>query len=308
VSIPRNLSVIRIAADLGLKLGKDRRWGPCPACGDDSKRPPIYLHHNNTGWTCSRCSAAGDAVDLISFALVGTKGRDAGSRFGEVIAWLKERGEVTIEPVVHQPRAEPVRPPALTLSEMLKQCTPAWEHDAARAYLEGRGFTHPVPAGVVPPWFSAPWWPRFFTRHWPLVVPAYTGHGVLGGLHGKAISGNAPRKSTWPREVESIGLFFADPVLARPMLWGKASPAVVVIAEGITDYLWACHEMSGQAAVIGIESGSIDALAHVAFPPDCEIFIGTDPDGAGDEYATKIALTLSPRPCLRLPLHRLRAA
>ena len=109
-SLPRNLLIPRVATDLGMKIGKSQRWGPCPSCGSNpKKRPPVYLHHRDTAWTCSRCEEGGDAIDLISFAIVGTKGRNAGPRFQEVVAWLEERGTIDLPTQDTGPEPEPVR-------------------------------------------------------------------------------------------------------------------------------------------------------------------------------------------------------
>lgn len=314
-----------------LKPMKDR-WGPCPACKVDPKRGAVYLGHGGTSWTCTRCEATGDGIDLVSFVLIGCKGRDAGPRFPEVLAWLKDRHHITIE-AKDQPEPEPVRPPITTLAGALRACTPAHLHHDASKFLASRGILGPVPAGVLPSDFGTDWWPRPFTDNWPLVVPCFTGDGHLGGMHGRAIyndlvkaerwterracTGDGPhawvrvpagkstkvvcsvchveqgRKSTWPRKVSSQGLLFADPTIARPWLQGGTPPERVLIVEGITDFLAACSVNDG-LPILGIESGSHKAFRLMRWADDCRVTFATDNDAAGDGYAKRILEHLPP--------------
>jgi 5S rRNA maturation endonuclease (ribonuclease M5) len=141
------------------------------------------------------------------------------------------------------------------------------------------------------------------------VIPAYDHTGAARSIHARAIDDSAIRKTTWPQGVDSKGLFFADPRLARPMLRGKGTKAdKVLICEGLTDYLWSVQSAPEDCAVIGIASGSIASLNLVRWPSDVKIYIGADPDAAGDRYASEIAASLSSIPCRRIPLHTLRTS
>ena len=78
----QNSSFKSIAGNLGMS-GKGNRWTPCPACGEEQvgskdKRGPIGIVQstNSTGWTCFRCQAGGDMMDLVAYSLEGVKCRD----------------------------------------------------------------------------------------------------------------------------------------------------------------------------------------------------------------------------------------
>jgi 5S rRNA maturation endonuclease (ribonuclease M5) len=68
-----------------------------------------------------------------------------------------------------------------------------------------------------------------------------------------------------------------------------------VIVEGMTDYiaasLWACKQQCTKnetVAILGITSGSINALSKINWPDGKKVIIATDNDDAGNSYAKKI--------------------
>ena len=72
-----------VAAAVGVSP-RGKNWTPCPnpKCGVERRgkadtRGPV-VGGTEGGWSCVVCDAAGDAVDLVSFATVGVRYRDAG--------------------------------------------------------------------------------------------------------------------------------------------------------------------------------------------------------------------------------------
>lgn len=321
-----------LAQSLGLHP-KGRRWGPCPACNaprtsSSDPRPPLILP--GKGWTCYACHAQGDAINLVSYALLGR--RDAGHEFPAVLAWLTERGFLAPDAALPRSRLTPRpqrastgqpdpsaprhRPPHSEVGAILRRCRKPHEDADTRAFLASRKLPIDVPAGVLPPTFSAPWWPSPWSTLWPLVIPAYEADGTLASMHGRAVHPVAkdgetgpPRKTTWPAGCEAIGLLFADPVLARPLLRGLGAPgSKVLIVEGLTDYLAASALLRGRYGVLGIASGSAPALGLVRWPERTTLLIATDNDTAGERYAAAIVEACWMVTCKRVPLHLMEAA
>ena len=318
-----------IAARLGMTR-KRHRVGPCPACGVErsskDRRPPVGLRPDDTGWKCHACSTTGDVIDLISWALLGRRAKDAGAEFRKIKVWAEE-GEALVQSSVAE--WEPILPPEDEVRMILKACAPVASVQSAKlaAFLGRRGFNPSrIPAGVLPSpgwpgWQKiskveierkgrttlVPWWPAKWAAIWPLVIPAYDYSGRPRSIHARAIDDRAIRKTTWPQGVHSKGLFFADPHLARPMLRGQPFQGdKILICEGLTDYLWSVQSAPERCAVIGIASGSISSMKALHWPVDAKIYIGADPDPTGDRYAAEIAAAISPILCRRIPLHILR--
>lgn len=90
-------TVAEVAAALGM-VDARRGIGPCPACNADRRggndpRPPMGATGDGHGWSCFRCKATGDAVDLAALRLAGAKLRElTAERRADVRAWFAERG------------------------------------------------------------------------------------------------------------------------------------------------------------------------------------------------------------------------
>lgn len=308
----KQAGVMGVAARLGLRQ-KKQRLEPCPVCNAErtgaDRRPTVGVRRDNRGWKCHACGATGDAVDLASFAIVGCKASRAGSDFRKIRSWwLQDGPELVWEPSQY----EVSRPPAEEVQRVLKACRAPSEASlpGLPAFLAKRGFNpRTVAAGILPPrswdgWSGIRWWPRIWTEQFPLVIPAFTGAGNLVSIHGRSIDDSATRKTTWPKGHDSAGLLFADSRYARRMLRNQPTDAeTLLIVEGLTDYLWAVQTAPDRCAVIGIASGSANALQLPRWPKGLRFYIGCDPDPTGDSYAVKVAEALSPHTCRRLPLH-----
>lgn len=268
--------------------------GPCPACHEarakGDRRPPVVLRSEDRWW-CSLCKVAGDAYDLVGLRLLGRRAREAGAEFTRILDWLRDRGDV--EKIEAKPPAPPVRPPRVGVLEALRRAVPlsATRDPDVLDFLARRRLGRGAPGGVLPPEFvSLPWWPAGWSRRWPLVVPAVDAQGAVRSLHARAVAPGAEPKTLWPKGVDAVGLVFADPRHARPWLQGAGRvciPSHVLIVEGLTDYLRACTEAPGWA-VIGIESGSTEALGGMPWAPTQRVYMAPDADGPGDDYARRI--------------------
>jgi 5S rRNA maturation endonuclease (ribonuclease M5) len=79
----------------------------------------------------------------------------------------------------------------------------------------------------------------------------------------------------------------------------------VLFVEGITDFIKVssvAERESIKLAVLGGTSGSFGSVGKLNIPDGVDVFVGTDPDLKGDEYARTIQMQLGSRACYRLPL------
>ena len=79
----------------------------------------------------------------------------------------------------------------------------------------------------------------------------------------------------------------------------------VLFVEGLTDFLKCSAEVEDlkiNLAVLGGASGSFDTVSKISIPSNVKVYIGTDPDEQGREYAQKISSHLKGRRTFRIPL------
>lgn len=292
-----------MAPELGLTM-RGRRYGPCPACNEDrstkDRRAPVFPMHNGARWKCYACGAHGGAASAVCYRLFGEELPKGDPRWAQAIAWYAERGWAeargnapTVQPrPIPTPKPQPVR--HIDPSGILRQCRPPDCHE----WLQSRGYTRPVPAGMLPPgWMDKDWWP--WPDRFPLVVPAFDTSGVLRSMHGRSLASNDDRKTTWPKGTTSRGLVMATKP-ARAMLREQSSPDTLIICEGLTDYLQLGQDP--KAAILGVASG-VD-LSNLKLNPGTLVIVVTDGDLSGDTYAQHIADQLAPHPVRRLECPR----
>jgi hypothetical protein len=254
-------------------------------------RLPIHLRSNGE-WGCNACQRHGDIRTLIalSLGLPDTRGRN----WWRVKEWI-ETGEnraieFTPEPIT---RIDPL--PALTRSVPFAKSQDPRLH----AWLAKRNISPAAPGGWLPR-FSAPWWPGHTETHaawserYPVVVPCCDARGSIVSMQGISPDDSSKR---WPRGASSKAVLFADRGM-RAWLAGRAPPPkVLVIVEGVIDYL----TVSPLKPTLGIAAGFDEALAAVTLPDDTSVYFGTHLDGtAGYLYQDKVADALN-HPVRRLP-------
>lgn len=240
---------------------------------------------------CAHCKATGDVVRLAAWVMHGgPKPADWGAVRGFFAGrgWCEGDRGAWVPPPRKPPPPEPGYPDAAALGRLLAACQPVQAVNEAVAFCFSRGWPLPVPAAVLPEVYPWPrWWGFGRDRVWRMAVTAVDARGQVRSLHARAIVETACGKTRWPSGCGCRKLLFADPVNARPMLRGAATPSKVLVVEGITDYLAACAQRLPDVAILGATSGGFSALGEAQLG-NADVVIATDADAAGDGYAAEI--------------------
>ncbi len=295
------------------------------------RRLAIGVRPDGQGWRCFQCEAGGDAIALAAAVTTGSTkpsswadvlGRcaaaelcDASPASGFAHAYRQARRS----PVSPPHPLPPNRPPLGEVQGLWKRCRSVLDDDAVSGWLRSRGFNpgdvadrdlaRALPqAGPLPPWARGPdgdWRRSCHT----CVLPLFDATGALVSLRARAVRDVEGPKALAPAGFEVRGLVLADP-LARLMLAGaslgdgNAAADLVrevglIIAEGEPDFLtWATHWSDAAElapAVLGIIAGSWTDDLAARVPTGTVVALRTHHDKAGDEYARRIASTLSSR-------------
>jgi len=141
---------------------------------------------------------------------------------------------------------------------------------------------------------------------WRLIVPAFDAEGSFCSLHARAVCDtNGAPKTLWPSGFQAGGLFMPNRHAVKMMQGKPEGIDGVLFVEGITDFIKASSEAERESiklAVLGGTSGSFKSAGKLNIPAGIDIYVGTDPDQKGDEYASTIQMQLGSRACYRLPL------
>lgn len=141
---------------------------------------------------------------------------------------------------------------------------------------------------------------------WGLIVPAFDAKGRFCSIHARATKEtDGMPKTLWPKGYEAGGLFMPNRHAVK-MLRGESEIDGLLFVEGITDFIKASTEVEREGmclAVLGGTSGSFCKIKDLAIPDKAKIYIGTDPDEKGEEYARTIRTQLGSRTAYRLPLY-----
>lgn len=313
--------VLAVAEAVGLRVVR-RRFGPCPACGRaEPRHPPLTVRHEGRGWMCAGCKETGDVVALVSWVVTGTKRPATGDGWAAVRAAFASKGWCSADerqrgawtPPTPKPAPPPLPyPDEREVLDLLRVCRPVatvpevagWCRDKFKIDADA---VSRLPAAVLPDVYR---WPRWWSpkwRPWRLVVSMVDNTGTIRSIHARATEDVGDMgKTRWPYERRADGLLFADPRVARPMLRGKAEPRVVVVCEGITDYLAAAVRARPDTAVLSACSGGFGALAGAKIPRSAVVYAWTDPSVSGDRYAAEIVAALKGRDVRRVDLRRMR--
>ena len=297
-------TVAEVATALG-RGGSERQGWPCPACGEEKRdgRRGAVVAGPGGGWHCYRCSAVGDGLDYLSYAICGKRLRDGDdSERRRVQDWCGEAA-----PALPHREAPPAR--HADVSAFWTACYPCPNADP---FMVARRLTNVPPnlARFTPPAPSSQdtwpeWWPRGRADTWRLVArgwaPTPDGFAPVN-LHGRAIV-EPPEfdgrriKTLWGKGLDARGLVFWN---ERP----TADAQLVVVAEGITDWLalacWASAQSKAPGIVVfGLTSGGADAFVHIPIPDTADLILATDDAPAGDDYAARVASHYRHRPVHR---------
>lgn len=322
----KQASMVDVASEIGISLGKSQSLTPCPACGSitrgsTDKRGPIGMNASREGWKCHSCEASGDVVDLVSFHIVGRRLKDCQTASQhKVVTWFKSAGLVKDSemPTETKTKATKNRPPRGQVHQLWLNTQPVSEAEMVVEFLssrhfdvdlvEGIGFVRATRKGADMP----AWWPKVWAKTYRLITPAYDADGNFVSLHARAVCepGKGYGKTRWPKGHESGGLFMANR-LGVKLLKGKLGSGQdeeirgVLICEGLTDLLrasvCAAHEGLPMAVLAGT-SGSFQHLGSIRMPKDATIYTAMDPDSQGAKYMAQINKALFPTKVRPLPI------
>ena len=158
-------------------------------------------------------------------------------------------------------------------------------------------------------------YPDWFSHQWGgiyrIAAPCFEPDGKFASIHCRSVAysrGRQPSgsKTRWPTGYEAGGLLMANPI-AQSMMSGKLASSIdgFLICEGITDFMRACeqaHRESMRLAIVAGTSGSYKSLSKIKIPEDLNVFIATDSDDSGDDYAAEICDQLPQHKLFRVPL------
>jgi hypothetical protein len=318
----RALSITDAATRLGVALA-GRNGLACPACGatrrSSSDRRSTSATYGARGWRCWSCTAAGDALDLVSYRLTGSKLTADRDQLATVRAWLVDQGITTEDTRPHRPhlRAVPAEPTPSVTYPPVDEVATFW--DGARPVTDdpqvlswiGRRFgvfaddliariVHYDAARAIPTAGSTPTWARFGGQTWRqagyrLLLPLCDASGQMRSLRGRYV-GTGPTPKALPAAGYSCGGLVLACDRARALLSGAPLPLPegvlpsLVVLEGETDWLaWLSQRADDtDPALIAVYSGAWTPEYTAALPWGTKVHIRTDDDTAGHRYADAI--------------------
>jgi hypothetical protein len=295
---------IRARADIVAIVGRyvdlkrrGRNWvGRCPFHTDG--KPSFEVMPDKRIFYCFPCGEGGDVFKFVQ--------KVQGVEFLDAVRWLgNEYGIATdgralaVARQLPPPPPKPEPPPPPDVTPFWEACQPA---PANHPFLVSRRYT-PNPELVrftpeyLDPWPD--WWPGWCRRPWRLVTRGWDVQGRAVNVHGRAVEPLAPDQTgntRWGKGIPSGGLHFSN---LRPVA------DLVVIAEGLTDWLAGCM-MFPSVAVRGATNGGFASFADLDIPNEVRVVSVTDEDDTGDRYHAEIVAALPGREILRAHPDRLR--
>lgn len=161
------------------------------------------------------------------------------------------------------------------------------------------------------------WWPHKWASAYRVAAPVFEPDGTFASIHcrditeSKQFKDGAPvrrpiPKTRWPMGYEAGGLLMANGKAIKIMRGDPDKKLIgLLVCEGITDFMRACSsalEEDISVAIVGGTSGSFKALSKMSIPKDLKIFVATDPDKQGDDYAAQICEQLPGHILFRVPI------
>jgi hypothetical protein len=246
------------------------RWKPCPECGKDRVA---------VGERVISCFACGLRLDAVGAA------RRDGRTWEEAAEWAT--GGVSVEPAEFRPTpaVELAYPPGVL--DLWSACRRVdRDRDVAR-WLDSRGVDVDVIARMdlarALPSRGVPEWAAGWLAGWRCVLPAWDAWGVMRTLRARWTSEGAPSfggKTMPPKGYGLAGTALAGPV-CPPLDVGD-----VLVVEGEPAYLHAVSRVRG-VAVVGVYAGCGGRAMWSRVRG--RVWVATDADAPGDDYAAKIS-------------------
>ena len=307
----------------------------------DRKRGPIGFSRTEISWKCHKCGAKGDVVDFVSFHYFQRPLKHLSKPEQAVVRdWFAEKGYCTASgvpshvlpdpskrPKVNAPTFEgPVRPPkeelnalwenTRTFEQAMEEAT-TWSAPICE-WLVTRRFAPRVLddtkcVRVLPPpvdYNFPEWFPHQWAGTYRIAAQCFEPDGSFASIHCRSVTyakGRKPAgsKTRWPVGYEAAGLLMANNAAVEMMKGRAGTVDAFMICEGITDFMRACeqaHRESLNLAIVAGTSGSYKNLSKMSIPKTLKIFIATDTDDSGDEYAAIICDQLPEHKLYRMPL------
>jgi len=310
----------------------------------DKKRGPVGFSRAEVAWQCHQCGAKGDVVDFVAHHYFQQPLRNLKREEQSVVRdWFAEQGFCTPSGVpshvqpnpANRPQVNPpatkgyVRPPEEELAELWSQTTtieaaleqPATWSNRLSKWIIGRRFaprvldsTGCVRVLPIPAEYRYPeWFPHQWGGIYRIAAQCFEPDGTFASIHCRSVSytkGRQPSgsKTRWPSGYEAGGLLMANESAQR-LMRQKPDDGLggLLICEGITDFMRACEQSFRESlnlAIVAGTSGSYKALSKINIPTSIKIFIATDTDDSGDEYASIICDQLPQHTLYRVPLEQ----
>lgn len=319
--VDASTTVAEVAERLGLTV-RGRRIVEPPCCNRTDKRGSATAYAHT--WSCA-CGAKGSVAQLVRAKLSATDWVDVRAWFADA-GWCSPDGTRSTW-VAPPPRPAPPPPAYPELGDFLTLGGPVEDDAEVLAFWRSRGFGPRTGAAWALPTHATwpAWWGCGHARLWRLACPMYDAGGVARSIHARAIrepgvyhggprNGDKRPKTHAPGGVRGDSLLFADPWLGVPLLQGREPVCDILVIEGITDFCATTSVEIPELAILGVISGSAQALRHVRLPRlragmrDRIVYVGTHNDPAGDKYAAEVRAAVGDRAECRRVVWGLRRA
>ena len=324
----KRLTMTQAAAAAGVKVHRSSM--ACPACpatkrGQRDRRLPASF--GALGWRCWVCGASGDALDVLAYAVTGSRLSSDREQLETIRADLAARGLISEDdhrPARRAPRRPlpppPVEPPPSEawppvdevrefMQSGLKVSEDAQVVDFLRhrykqhtdrliALLEHLDLARAIPDRTHPRWArigGKRWREQGFRLMFPLV-------DASGQMRSLRVRRTTLEASTLPKALPPVGYGCRGLVLAcdraaallrgeTPDWWPEGRLHRLVIVEGETDWmsLLVRRKTDHDPALIGLYSGAWLPDHSAALPHGAILHIRTDNDDAGHRYAEGVA-------------------
>jgi|TARA_R100000388_G_scaffold54946_3_gene40746 5S rRNA maturation endonuclease (ribonuclease M5) len=308
----------------------------------DKKRGPVGFKRNEMAWMCHQCGAKGDVVDFVSHHFFQQPLRNIDKNQRSVVRdWFAEQGYCTPSGVPAHVQPDPTKRPVVTPPPTQGYVRPPedelhhlWDHSTSveAALHQPAAFSKDLSKWMIARRFSPKLmdatkcirvlplpteykYPEWFPHQWGgifrIAAACFEPDGTFASIHVRSVSyskGRQPSgaKTRWPLGYEAGGLLMAN-AAAQQLMRTKQATSIdgLLICEGITDYMRACeqaHRESLSLAIMAGTSGSFKSLGKMNIPNEMKVFIATDSDDSGDDYASEICDQLPQHTLYRVPL------
>ena len=293
----KQLSLSGVAAEIGLTIRGKTMTCPlgCQSRARGDRRLPVTFEGKS--WKCWSCGASGDTIDIVSYAVSGSRfsGRD-----NKVREWFIDGGKIRID-IKEIPEVVLQYAPISEVQYMwatgrpLQPGSECYRWVVSRLGEEAtdrvRYIVKELHQKYRPRWA----WGYGGTWHdagYRALFPMFDAYGTIRGIRARQIDSSKDRpKSQGPARCKAGGLVLACPLALTMLHRGTMPQHGLVICEGEPAFLgWASRRRD---AVIGIGSGWWTQEIAARVPRRTRVLVATDTDGPGKRYGDQIESSLS---------------